>query len=212
MSYQVYSIWLKPVRLSAECYDKHSAISNCHIYTLFEFTFICHHLLYILSLPEMEPMFLRPFFLSGSIQVFEDDCIHVVLYCLFYDKGRCPYRNIVIDAVCRSPQARHSLCPVFLGFLKPSHCMVQTVVFCRKGKKFPSCDRAVCFHDTAGTGIVDPQVHGKNPGVTDLLFFQFCFFLEGEIQIPLLSPLPQHRDTFFPVPAVTDDIIRIRLP
>ena len=36
----IKQILLKPIRLSAECYDKHSAISNCHIYTLFEFTFI----------------------------------------------------------------------------------------------------------------------------------------------------------------------------
>ena len=122
--------------------------------------------------------------------MFENDRIHVVLYCLFHDKGRCSYRNIVIETVYCSPQARHSLCPDFLGFLKPSHCMVQTVVFCRKGKEFPSCDRAVCFHDTAGTGIVDPQVHGKDPGVPDLFFFQFYFFLEGKVQIPLLSSLP----------------------
>lgn len=152
--------------------------------------FIHHHLLYMLGLPEMEPLFLRPFLLSRSIQVFEYDRIHVILYCLFHDKGRCPYRNIVIDAVYRSPQARYSLCSVPLGFLKPSRCMVQTVVFCRKGKKFPSCDRAVCFHDTAGTGVVDPKIHGKDPGVPDLFFFQFYFFLEGKVQIPLLSPLP----------------------
>ena len=49
---------------------------------------------------------------------------------------------------------------------------------------------AVCFHDTAGTGIVDPQVHGKDPGVPDLFFFQFYFLLEGKVQVPFFSPLP----------------------
>ncbi len=105
--------------------------------------FVRYHGLYILCTPEVEPLLLAAALLSGEIQVFHDDAVHIILYGRIHDEPGGLDRNVIVNAFCLFPESRCFTGTEFLCVSDVAYRMLQRVVFSRKGKKFPSEDRAL---------------------------------------------------------------------
>ena len=106
--------------------------------------------------PEVETLFLAAAFSSTKVQVFHDNTVHIILYGRIHDEPGSLDRNVIVNAFRLFPESRCFTGTEFLCMLDVADRMFQGVVFSRKGKKFPSEDRALRSHDAARTRTVKP--------------------------------------------------------
>ena len=112
---------------------------------------------------------------------------HLILYGCIHDEPGGFDRNVIVNAFCLFPESRCFTGTEFLCVSDVAYRMLQRVVFSRKGKKFPSEDRALRSHDAACTRTVKPKVYCQDTGVSDIGIWKFYGCLKCEVQKPFLS-------------------------
>ena len=87
------------------------------------------HGLYVFRPPEVEPLLLAAALLSGEIQVFHDDAVHIILYGRIHDEPGGLDRNVIVDALCLFPETWCFMGTELLCMLDVADRMLQGVVF-----------------------------------------------------------------------------------
>ena len=121
--------------------------------------------------PQMQLLFLSSRYLSFCLQVFENNYICMVLFCIFCDCSCNLPSQFYVQAFCISPSAL-CLCRSMFSLESPypSQYTVHPVFFTGEVDKLSSQDSSVWLHNGADCIGIDPQIH-----TADDLFFDWCF-------------------------------------
>jgi len=121
--------------------------------------------------PQMQFLFLFPGYLSFCLQVFENNYICMVLFCIFCDCSCNLPSQFYVQAFCISPSAL-CLCRSMFSLESPypSQYTVHPVFFTGKINKLSSQDSSIRPHNGTDCIGVDPQIY-----TADNLFFDWCF-------------------------------------
>jgi len=119
----------------------------------------------------MQFLFLFPGYLSFCLQVFENNYICMVLFCIFCDCSCNLPSQFYVQAFCISPSAL-CLCRSMFSLESPypSQYTVHPVFFTGKIDKLSSQDSSIRPHNGTDCISVDPQIY-----TADNLFFDWYF-------------------------------------